>query len=67
MLKMKSKYLLSSEVCTMVKSHWGRWRDRNNIGYGPASARNSIAMQVRRGREFKRSVNTTISAGYVQC
>ena len=30
----------------MIRSHWDRWRDRNNIGYGPASARNSIAMQV---------------------
>lgn len=37
---------LNSEVCSMIKSHWDRWRDRNNIGYGPASARNSIAMQV---------------------
>ena len=36
---------LNSEVCTMIKSHFDRWRDRSNIGYGPASARNSIAMQ----------------------
>ena len=36
---------LNGEVCTMIKTHWDRWRDRNNIGYGPASARNSIAMQ----------------------
>jgi len=36
---------LNSEVCNMIRSHWDRWRDRNNIGYGPASARNSIAMQ----------------------
>ena len=28
----------------MIKTHFERWRDRNNIGYGPASARNSIAM-----------------------
>jgi len=36
---------LNGEVCGMIRSHWDRWRDRNNIGYGPASARNSIAMQ----------------------
>ena len=36
---------LNGEVCTMVKSHWDRWRDRTMVGYGPASARNSIAMQ----------------------
>ena len=29
----------------MIKSHWDRWRDRNNIGYGPASRANSIALQ----------------------
>ena len=29
----------------MIKRHWDGWRDTNNIGYGPNSARNSIAMQ----------------------
>ena len=36
---------LNSEVCTMIKRHWDAWRDTNNIGLGPNSARNSIAMQ----------------------
>ena len=36
---------LNGEVCTMIKRHWDGWRDTNNIGYGPNSARNSIAMQ----------------------
>ena len=29
----------------MMKTHWERWRDTKDIGQGPNSARNSIAMQ----------------------
>ena len=36
---------LNGEVCTMVKTHWERWRNTKDIGHGPNSARNSIAMQ----------------------
>merc|ERR1719206_837588 len=36
---------LNGEVCTMMKSHWERWRNTQDIGQGPNSARNSIAMQ----------------------
>ena len=36
---------LNGEVCTMMRSHWERWRNTKDIGQGPNSARNSIAMQ----------------------
>ena len=36
---------LNGEVCTMMKNHWERWRNTQDIGQGPNSARNSIAMQ----------------------
>ena len=36
---------LNGEVCTMMRTHWDRWRDTKDIGQGPNSARNSIAMQ----------------------
>ena len=36
---------LNGEVCSMMKTHWGRWRDTKDIGQGPNSARNSIAME----------------------
>lgn len=36
---------LSGEVCTIIRTHWGRWRDAKEIQTGAQSARNSIAMQ----------------------
>merc|ERR1719483_243131 len=36
---------LNGEVCTMMRNHWERWRNTKDIGQGPNSARNSIAME----------------------
>ena len=35
---------LNGEVCSMMRTHWERWRNTQDIGQGPNSARNSIAM-----------------------
>ena len=31
-------------LCSMMRTHWERWRNTKDIGQGPNSARNSIAM-----------------------